>query len=166
MVARVPRRTAATSPSARSATTHRREWSSNQIELFPRHHALPVDDPFLDHLAGGGRRPIDRARICTFFANLADAALGHAEIAQPLHGPFDAGRAERLRPHGSHRHHEIDLRPLNVRAIEPEERLAGVDVLTGRVDEEVFDVAVRSQGDDRLPAFVVHHGADRPYGPH
>src|SRR5262249_34510505 len=47
-----------------------------------------------------------------------------------------------------------------------EEPLTGVNVLTGLVHEQFFDVALRSHGDDRQSAFIVHDLADGPHRPH
>ena len=77
--------------------------------------------------------------------------LGDAEIAKPL-----------LRAAGA----EIDLRADDFRAVHAKQPLAGMNVLAGLVDVELFDVPVRAHGDYRQPGFVVPHraeGADRTH---
>src|SRR5262249_11463159 len=123
------------------------------IELLAGLHALTVDDLFLDHVAGRRRRPIERPRTDAFLAHFADAALRNREVAQPLQGAFEipigVGRcytAPALRR--AHLDEKIDLRALNVRAIDAEQRLSGMDVLAGPADEQVLDEPVRSHGYD------------------
>ena len=90
--------------------------------------------------AGRRRRPIERPRIDAFLAHFADAALRNREVAQPLQGAFEIsigvsrwytapalGRA--------HSDEKIDLRALNVRAIDAEQRLSGMNVLARPADE-------------------------------
>src|SRR5262249_49310334 len=48
----------------------------------------------------------------------------------------------------------------NIRTVDTKERLTGVNVLAGFAHEQLFDVALRPQGNDRHEAFVVHDGAD------
>ena len=130
----------------------------NPVELVAGFHLLPVDDTLLDHVAGGRRRPIERAGIGSGFAHLADAALRYAEIAQLLHRSLDVAndvRCCRSARGRTRRHHEIDLRPHDVRAVYAKQRLAGAHVLAGLVDEQLLDVAVRPHGHDRQPGFVV-----------
>ena len=61
------------------------------------------------------------------------------------------------RAHGGEK---IDLRPLNIRAVDAEQRLSGMDVLAGPADEQILDEPVRSHGDDGQAGFVVHDRAD------
>src|SRR3977135_1752957 len=59
---------------------------------------------------------------------------------------------------------QIDLRAMNVRAVDAEERLAGMHVLPRLADEQLFDKPLRSHGDDRQAGVVmldVTDGADR-----
>jgi len=52
---------------------------------------------------------------------------------------------------------------LDLRAVEPEQGFTLFDVLTGLVDEQIFDEAVGSKCDDRQQSFVVLHPS---YGAH
>ena len=121
------------------------------VQLVTSHDTLAVDDLLLDHVAIGGGRPVECPWIAAGLTYLVDAALGDAEIAQAQHGALEVfvGRAQSrhlaLRVHGDDK---VDLRQLNLRAVEPEQRLALMDVLAGLADEQVFDEAVRSQRDD------------------
>jgi hypothetical protein len=131
------------------------------IELVARLDALAVDHLLDRHGAGGGRRPIDGARVGAFVAHLVDAAFRHREIAQALHGALDAGRADQLRHLRPDRDQEIDLRLLDLRAVDAKQRLAGLHGAAGGVDEQLLDEAVGAHRHDGLPAFVDRHGADR-----
>src|SRR5262249_31722415 len=111
------------------------------------------------------RRPVDRARILTGPAHLIDAALGNAKVSEPEHGALErlvALSAASLtgRPH---RDNEVGLRQLNLRAVEAKQRLALHDVLSGLVDEKLFDISVRSHGHDGQQRLVVLDLADGPH---
>src|SRR4029434_376623 len=116
-------------------------------------------------------RPIERPRIDAFFAHFADAALRNCEIAQPLQCALEisigVGRGYAAAALGrAHRDEEIDLRALNIRAIDPEQRLAGTNVLARPADEQILDEAIRSHGDHGQTRFIVHHCADVEHAPH
>ena len=132
------------------------------VELVPRRDPLAIDDFLLDHVAGRGGGPIDGPRIGVGLAHLVDAALRDPKVPQPQHGAFEA--LVRLGtgppPFGAHGDDQVRLRQLNLRAVEAEERLALLDVLTGLVDEELLDIAVGAHGDDRQQSLVVLDPAD------
>jgi hypothetical protein len=138
----------------------------NAEKLVSGGDALALDHAFFDDVAGRGRRPVDGSRVGQGRAHFLDAAVGHIDIAQFLHGPLQAplrlgfGRAA-LRPHG---HHEVGLRQLNLRAVEAEQRLALFDVLSRLVDEQLLDVTIGAYRNDRKQRLVVLHGADPAYG--
>src|SRR5262249_21061022 len=109
------------------------------VELLAGLHALAVDDLLLDHVAGRRRGPIERSRIDAFLAHFADAALGDCEIAQPLHCSLEISIGVGCRYAApalgrAHRDEKIDLRALNVRAIDAEQRLSGMNVLASPAD--------------------------------
>src|SRR5262249_38727505 len=137
------------------------------VELVAGHHTLAIDDALDDHRAARRRRPVDGARIGAGLPHLADAVLGNREVAQALHGAVEAAlrvqtRAAALRR--PDRDDEIGLRLLDLRAVDPEQRLALADDLAGGVDEQVLDVAVRAQRHDGQTTLVIGHrpnAADR-----
>ncbi|ODR97642.1 hypothetical protein AUC69_11060 [Methyloceanibacter superfactus] len=132
-------------------------------QLVTRHDPLPFDDVLLDHMAGRGRGPVDRARVGLGLEHLVDAGFGHIEIAQPLHGPVDvAGRVAAPLPALGDQ--EVDLRQLDLRAVEAEERLALLDPLPGFVDEEILDIAVGADRDDPQPGLIVLHQTNTANG--
>src|SRR5205085_8918496 len=136
------------------------------IELLAGLDALTVDDLLFDHFAGCRRGPIDRPRIDAFFPHFADATLWHCEIAQPLQGALDIAIGVGCRHAApalgcTHRHDKIDLRALNVGAVDAEQRRAGMNVLAGPANEQIFDEPVRPHRDDGQTGFIVHHRADR-----
>jgi hypothetical protein len=95
------------------------------VELLAGLHTLTVNDLLLDHVARRGRRPIESAWIDAFLAHFADAALRDREVAQPLHGTLEisigVGRRHAAPALGrTHGNEQIDLRPLNIRAIDAE----------------------------------------------
>ena len=99
------------------------------IELVAGRHALAVDDTLLDHVPVAGDGQSMRARIGARLAHFVDAALGHAEIAQPLHRALSDRVG--VRPGGTPRcvariaTMQVDLRQLDLGAVDPEQRLAG-----------------------------------------
>src|SRR5262249_16327585 len=95
------------------------------VKLLAGLHALAVDDLLLDHVAGYRCRPIERPWIDAFLAHFADAALRDSEIAQPLQGTLEVSvgvgcgaTASALRR--SHGDEKIDLRALNIGAVDAE----------------------------------------------
>jgi hypothetical protein len=110
------------------------------IELLAGLHALTVDDLLLDHVPGRRRRPIEGARISAFLAHFADPALRNCQIAQPLQGALEVSIGVGCRYAApalgrAHRDKKIDLRALNIRAVDAEQRLSGMDVRAGPADE-------------------------------
>src|SRR5262249_9749585 len=118
-----------------------------------RSHPLAFDYPLFDHVTAGRGQPVHGPQIGAGLQHFADVALRHAEIAQPLNGPVlpDASSIQ-----------QVYLRLLNIGAVDAKERLVGVDVLASLADEQLLDVSLGPEGNDRQSAFVVHHGAHGP----
>ena len=138
----------------------------NAEKLVPGRDTLAFDHLLFDDVAGCGRSPVDGSRVSHGRAHLIDAAARHIEIAQFLHGAREVSLRLRLgrcalRPHG---HHQVGLCQLNLRAVEAEQRLALFDVLSGLIDEQLLDVAIRAHGHDRKERLVVLDGTDPAYG--
>ena len=136
------------------------------VEFIAGHHSLPGDDLLLDYVTIRRCRPVEGSRVRSGVTHFVDSILRDAKIPESEHRPFQflvgvgAGHLS-PRPHGDD---EVRLGGLYLRAVDPEQRLALAHMLSGLVDEQFLDEAVRPERDDCQKRLVVLDPPNRPDG--